>query len=271
MTLGYDSETHPTMRFLERRYRIGSEEAASLLMYGNSKGSVEARDNVNVPFRLPEGGAIWPLHYVCLHGLDAQDLSITNALIDIGADMEARSSNQDTALLMCANMSDRYGFVILLTRRGANVSARSSVIRTQTARHDGGYGTSHQTPLGLVLRHQCLHLRGARPDRVAVVNARRAYRQEAIAVLRSRNACLNDADFWTISNPDSWTTNLLDEEFGAALTADNSWTFPPAFKRTARLCLCDVNFRRGNFLGLSVFQFLARGDIIDFTPGCWGY
>ena len=97
-----------------------------------------------------------------------------------------------------------------------------------------------------------------------------------IEVLRNKGARLTDGDFFClwVDRGKRWDRKFLDR-YGAALTPQNRWSFPPCFFRTARMLGVETKTRDGVLgVGLSheiallrrIYAYLGRADVVGFFP-----
>ena len=97
-----------------------------------------------------------------------------------------------------------------------------------------------------------------------------------IGDLRRRGARLTDGDFFClwVDRAKRWDRKFLDI-YGAALTPQNAWSFPPCYFRTARMLGIETKTRDGVLgVGLShemallrrIYAYLGRADVVGFFP-----
>jgi len=219
---------------------------------------------------------VTPLHYLVSHTSPGMRTFLAlSAIVDAGADLEARSACGDTVLLAAtrsiATCYVRAGgpeeMIKFLVERGAAVNATSTAekkTRFGLLRHE-------QTALGIAIAQQ-LHL--------SPPAARVSIRDRQIGLidyLRSKGARLTDGDFFClwIDRAKRLERRILDKDYGAALTSQNAWTFPPSYFKAARLLSFNVRFRDGPLgRGLGhepallrrIVSFLGRADVKGFFP-----
>ena len=267
--------THPTVRYI-RAHALVDVYFERNFKWGQEPACREARAHVNEPFRCGASRRVLTMLHHCAMGSFSPGMCDAGSLLDVGAALEARCSQGDTALLACARdfpLQPETSFsetMKLLVERGADVRALS---QRELIQHDGVVPT-RETALGLVLTRE---LRYPRPRGSPAHAATQRTSRAVAALLRARGARLSDGDFWAIwgDRRRRQERAVLDRPFGAALRVDNAWSFPPAFFRAARLLVANVGLRDGPLgRGLAhetalverVFAFLGRGDIRDFEP-----
>lgn len=97
-----------------------------------------------------------------------------------------------------------------------------------------------------------------------------------IGDLRRRGARLTDGDFFClwVDRAKRWDRKFLDF-WGATLTPQNRWSFPPCYFRTARMLGIETKTRDG-VLGVGlchemallrrIYAYLGRADVVGFFP-----
>ena len=127
-----------------------------------------------------------------------------------------------------------------------------------------------QTALGLAIFDQ--GLRRMQDDRVS--RAQRVLIMELKRQTWGRG--ITDGDFFClwVDRGKRWDRKFLDR-YGAALTPQNAWSFPPCYFCTARLLAAEVRLRDG-ILGRglghelkllrNIYAYLGRADVVGFFP-----
>ena len=271
-------ETHPTLIYCRSRQTVlGS-------LVANTGGGFDLRApdaadavaHINDLLRV-DGGIVTPIYYwTCINTeIAPSHNNQIRKLLDAGADLEKRSTfhgHVDTLLLGVVRQHsawnwDRRTAVIsdLLWNRGAAIDA----VSTKELKTRFGMLPHRQTALGLAIFDQ--GLRQMRDDRVF-----RAQFQ-LIIWLRQCGARLTDGDFFClwVDRAKRWDRKFLDAIYGAALTPQNRWSFPPCFFRTARMLGIETKTRDGVLgVGLShemallrrIYAYLGRADVVGFFP-----
>ena len=270
-------ETHPTLIYCRSRQTVlGSLVANTGGGYDlTAPDAADAVAHINDLLRV-DGGIVTPIYYwSCINTEIAPYLySAIRALLEAGADFEKRSTfrgHDDTLLLGVvrhkdANNRDRSTLQImnLLRNHGAAIDA----VSTKELKTRFGMLPHRQTALGLAIFNQGLRI--MQDDRVS-----RSQRW-LIEVLRNKGARLTDGDYFClwVDRARRWDRKFLDR-YGAALTPQNRWSFPPCFFRTARMLGVETKTRDGVLgVGLShemallrrIYAYLGRADVVGFFP-----
>ena len=210
-----------------------------------------------------------PLFIACEKG----HTEVARKLLDAGADPETRSTyrgHADTLLLGLVRQHSAW------TRERSNLPvilpllSRAAINAVSTTELKTRFGVlpHRQTALGLAIFDQ--GLRQMRDDRV--LSAQR----DLILWLRRFRARLTDGDFFClwVDRGKRWDRKFLDR-YGATLTPQNRWTFPPCYFRTARMLGVETKTRDGVLgVGLShemallrrIYAYLGRADVVGFFP-----
>ena len=270
-------ETHPTLIYCRSRQTVlGS-------LVANTGGGFDLRApdaadavaHINDLLRV-DGGIVTPIYYwMCINTeIAPSHNNQIRKLLDAGADLEKRSTfhgHVDTLLFGVVRQHsawnwDRRTAVIsdLLWNRGAAIDA----VSTKELKTRFGMLPHRQTALGLAIFNQGLRI--MQDDRVS-----RSQRW-LIEVLRNKGARLTDGDYFClwIDRGKRWDRKFLDR-YGAALTPQNAWSFPPCYFCTARLLAAEVRLRDG-ILGRglghelkllrNIYAYLGRADVVGFFP-----
>ena len=270
-------ETHPTLIYCRSRQTVlGS-------LVANTGGGFDLRApdaadavaHINDLLRV-DGGIVTPIYYwMCINTeIAPSHNNQIRKLLDAGADLEKRSTfhgHVDTLLFGVVRQHsawnwDRRTAVIsdLLWNRGAAIDA----VSTKELKTRFGMLPHRQTALGLAIFNQGLRI--MQDDRVS-----RSQRW-LIEVLRNKGARLTDGDYFClwVDRARRWDRKFLDR-YGAALTPQNRWSFPPCYFRTARMLGVETKTRDGVLgVGLShemallrrIYAYLGRADIVGFFP-----
>jgi hypothetical protein len=152
----------------------------------------------------------------------------------------------------------------MLQLRGANFYA----VSTKELKTRFGMLPHQQTALGLAIFDQ--GLRRMQDDRVLTAQ------QCLIADLRRWGGRLTDGDYFClwVDRARRWDRKFLDR-YGATLTPQNRWSFPPCYFRTARMLGVETKTRDG-ILGVGlchetallrrIYAYLGRADVVGFFP-----
>ena len=271
-------ETHPTLIYCRSRQTVlGS-------LVANTGGGFDLRApdaadavaHINDLLRV-DGGIVTPIYYwMCINTeIAPSHNNQIQKLLDAGADIEKRSTfrgHVDTLLLGLVRQHnawtrDRGTAVItnlLRDRRAAIDAVSTTELKTRF-----GVLPHRQTALGLAIIDQ--GLRQMRDMRV--LHAQR----ELIGWLQYFGGRLTDGDFFClwVDRAKRWDRKFLDAIYGAALTPQNRWSFPPCFFRTARMLGIETKTRDGVLgVGLShemallrrIYAYLGRADVVGFFP-----
>ena len=267
-------ETHPTLIYCRSRQTVlGS-------LVANTGGGFDLRApdaadavaHINDLLRV-DGGIVTPIYYwTCINESIAPSHAVAiDKLLDAGADPEKRSTYRgrvDTLLLGLVRQHSAW------TRYRSNLPvilpllSRVAINAVSTTELKTRFGVlpHRQTALGLATFDQGL----MRDDRV--LSAQR----DLILWLRRFGARLTDGDFFClwVDRGKRRDRKLLDR-YGATLTPQNAWSFPPCYFRTARLLAAEVRLRDG-ILGQglghelkllrNIYAYLGRADIVGFFP-----
>ena len=270
-------ETHPTLIYCRSRQTVlGSLVANTGGGYDlTAPDAADAVAHINDLLRV-DGGIVTPIYYwSCINTEIAPYLySAIRALLEASADFEKRSTirgHDDTLLLGVvrhkdANNRDRSTLQIinLLRNRGAAIDA----VSTKELKTRFGMLPHRQTALGLAIFNQGLRI--MQDDRVS-----RSQRLLIIG-LKRQGGRLTDGDFFClwVDRAKRWDRKFLDF-WGATLTPQNRWSFPPCYFRAARLLAAEVRLRDG-ILGRglghelkllrNIYAYLGRADVVGFFP-----
>ena len=270
-------ETHPTLIYCRSRQHVLGSLVANV-GGGFDLTAPDAADavaHINDLLRV-DGGIVTPIYYwMCINTeIAPSHNNQIRKLLDAGADLEKRSTfhgHVDTLLLGVVRQHsawnwDRRTAVIsdLLWNRGAAIDA----VSTKELKTRFGMLPHRQTALGLAIFNQGLRI--MQDDRVS-----RSQRW-LIEVLRNKGARLTDGDYFClwVDRARRWDRKFLDR-YGAALTPQNRWSFPPCFFRTARMLGVETKTRDGVLgVGLSheiallrrIYAYLGRADVVGFFP-----
>ena len=270
-------ETHPTLIYCRSRQHVLGSLVANV-GGGFDLTAPDAADavaHINDLLRV-DGGIVTPIYYwMCINTeIAPSHNNQIRKLLDAGADLEKRSSfhgHVDTLLLGVVRQHsawnwDRRTAVIsdLLWNRGAAIDA----VSTKELKTRFGMLPHRQTALGLAIFNQGLRI--MQDDRVS-----RSQRW-LIEVLRNKGARLTDGDYFClwVDRARRWDRKFLDR-YGAALTPQNKWSFPPCYFRTARMLGIETKTRDGVLgVGLShemallrrIYAYLGRADVVGFFP-----
>ena len=267
-------DTHPTLIYCRSRQTVlGS-------LVANTGGGFDLRApdaadavaHINDLLRV-DGGIVTPIYYwTCINESIAPSHAVAiDKLLDAGADPEKRSTYRgrvDTLLLGLVRQHSAW------TRYRSNLPvilpllSRVAINAVSTTELKTRFGVlpHRQTALGLAIFDQGL----MRDDRV--LSAQR----DLILWLRRFGARLTDGDFFClwVDRGKRWDRKFLDR-YGAALTPQNRWSFPPCFFRTARMLGMETKTRDGVLgVGLShemallrrIYAYLGRADVVGFFP-----
>ena len=269
-------ETHPTLIYCRSRQTVlGS-------LVANTGGGFDLRApdaadavaHINDLLRV-DGGIVTPIYYwTCINESIAPSHAVAiDKLLDAGADPEKRSTYRgrvDTLLLGLVRQHSAW------TRYRSNLPvilpllSRVAINAVSTTELKTRFGVlpHRQTALGLAIFDK--GLRQMQDDRVSRLQ------HFLIAELRRRGARLTDGDFFClwVDRGKRWDRKFLDR-YGAALTPQNRWSFPPCFFRTARMLGVETKTRDGVLgVGLShemallrrIYAYLGRADVVGFFP-----
>ena len=101
--------------------------------------------------------------------------------------------------------------------------------------------------------------------------------QVLIGELKRLTRRITDGDYFClwVDRARRWDRKFLDEKYGAALTPQNRWSFPPCYFQTARMLGVETKTRDG-VLGVGlchemallrrIYAYLGRADIVGFFP-----
>jgi hypothetical protein len=268
-------ETHPTLIYCRSRQHVLGSLVANLHQYDlAAPDAADAVAHINDLLRL-DGGIVTPIYYwACLNTEIAPSHgSAIHKLLDAGADPEKRSTyrgHADTLLLGLVRQHSAW------TRERSNLPvilpllshAAINAVSTTELKTRFGVLPHRQTALGLAIFDQ--GLRQMRDDRV--LSAQR----DLILWLRRFGARLTDGDFFClwVDRGKRWDRKFL-ARYGATLTLQHRWSFPPCFFRTARLLAAEVRLRDG-ILGRglgheikllqNIITYLGRADVVGFFP-----
>ena len=271
-------DTHPTLIYCRsRQYVLGSLVANVGGGYDlTAPDAADAVAHINDLLRV-DGGIVTPIYYwTCINtDIAPAHLVAIGKLLDAGADPEKRSTFRgrvDTLLLGVVRQntpftSDRGTAVItnlLQDRRAAIDAVSTAELKTRF-----GVLPHRQTALGLAIFDQGLR----RMRDMRVLHAQR----ELIGWLHlSFGGRITDGDFFClwVDRAKRWDRKFLDI-YGATLTPQNAWSFPPCYFRTARLLAAEVRLRDG-ILGQglghelkllrNIYAYLGRADVVGFFP-----
>ena len=270
-------DTHPTLIYCRSRQTVlGSLVANTGGGYDlAAPDAADAVAHINDLLRV-DGGIVTPIYYwACLNTeIAPSHASSIRKLMDAGADIEKRSTyrgHADTLLLGLVRQHSAWtrdvsAAVIInyLLDSGAAIDA----VSTTELKTRFGVLPHRQTALGLAIFDK--GLRQMQDDRVSRLQ------HFLIAELRRRGARLTDGDFFClwVDRGKRWDRKFLDR-YGAALTPQNRWSFPPCFFRTARMLGVETKTRDG-VLGVGlchemallrrIYAYLGRADIVGFFP-----
>ena len=275
-------ETHPTLIYCRSRQTVLGSLVANV-GGGFDLTAPDAADavaHINDLLRV-DGGIVTPIYYwMCINTeIAPHHASSIRALLDAGADPEKRSTfhgHVDTLLLGVVRsgtslwerhvaLGHGWGVIIaMLQLRGVAFDA----VSTKELKTRFGMLPHQQTALGLAIFDQGL-LR-MQDDRVLTAQG------VLIMELKRQTRRITDGDFFClwVDRGKRWDRKFLDR-YGAALTRQNAWTFPPCYFRTARLLAAEVRLRDG-ILGRglgheikllqNIILYLGRADIVGFFP-----
>ena len=270
-------ETHPTLIYCRSRQHVLGSLVANV-GGGFDLTAPDAADavaHINDLLRV-DGGIVTPIYYwMCINTeIAPSHNNQIRKLLDAGADLEKRSTfhgHVDTLLLGVVRQHsawnwDRRTAVIsdLLWNRGAAIDA----VSTKELKTRFGMLPHRQTALGLAIFDQ--GLRRMQDDRVLTAQG------VLIMELKRQTRRITDGDFFClwVDRGKRWDRKFLDR-YGAALTPQNRWSFPPCFFRTARMLGVETKTRDGVLgVGLShemallrrIYAYLGRADIVGFFP-----
>ena len=271
-------ETHPTLIYCRSRQTVlGS-------LVANTGGGFDLRApdaadavaHINDLLRV-DGGIVTPIYYwACLNTeIAPSHASSIRKLMDAGADIEKRSTyrgHADTLLLGLVRQHSAWTrdvsaavIISYLLDSGAAIDA----VSTTELKTRFGVLPHRQTALGLAIFDKGLR----RMRDMRVLHAQR----ELIGWLHlSFGGRITDGDFFClwVDRAKRWDRKFLDI-YGATLTPQNAWSFPPCYFRTARLLAAEVRLRDG-ILGQglgheikllqNIIRYLGRADIVGFFP-----
>ena len=269
-------DTHPTLIYCRSRQHVLGSLVANLHQYDlAAPEAADAVAHINDLLRV-DGGIVTPIYYwTCINeNIAPSHASSISKLIGAGADPEKRSTFRgrvDTLLLglvrqHSARTRDVRTAVIIsyLLDRGDAIDA----VSTTELKTRFGVLPHRQTALGLAIFDK--GLRQMRDE--TVLHAQ----QLLIGNLRRRGARLTDGDFFClwVDRAKRWDRKFLDF-WGAALTPQNAWSFPPCYFRTARMLGIETKTRDG-VLGVGlchemallrrIYAYLGRADVVGFFP-----
>ena len=271
-------ETHPTLIYCRSRQHVLGSLVANI-GGGYDLAAPDAADavaHINDLLRV-DGGIVTPIYYwTCINTEIAPSHAVAiGKLLNAGADIEKRSTyhgHVDTLLLGLVRRQHS-----AWTRDGSNLTLISQLlghaaidaVSTKELKTRFGMLPHRQTALGLAIFNQGLRI--MQDDRVS-----RSQRY-LIEVLRNKGARLTDGDYFClwVDRARRWDRKFLDEKYGAALTPQNKWSFPPCFFRTARMLGVETKTRDGVLgVGLShemallrrIYAYLGRADVVGFFP-----
>ena len=271
-------DTHPTLIYCRSRQTVlGS-------LVANTGGGFDLRApdaadavaHINDLLRV-DGGIVTPIYYwACLNTeIAPSHASSIRKLMDAGADVEKRSTyrgHADTLLLGLVRQHSAWTrdvsaavIISYLLDSGAAIDA----VSTTELKTRFGVLPHRQTALGLAIFDKGLR----RMRDMRVLHAQR----ELIGWLHlSFGGRITDGDFFClwVDRAKRWDRKFLDI-YGATLTPQNAWSFPPCYFRTARLLAAEVRLRDG-ILGQglgheikllqNIIRYLGRADIVGFFP-----
>ena len=271
-------DTHPTLIYCRSRQTVlGS-------LVANTGGGFDLRApdaadavaHINDLLRV-DGGIVTPIYYwACLNTeIAPSHASSIRKLMDAGADIEKRSTyrgHADTLLLGLVRQHSAWTrdvsaavIISYLLDSGAAIDA----VSTTELKTRFGVLPHRQTALGLAIFDKGLR----RMRDMRVLHAQR----ELIGWLHlSFGGRITDGDFFClwVDRAKRWDRKFLDI-YGATLTPQNAWSFPPCYFRTARLLAAEVRLRDG-ILGQglgheikllqNIIRYLGRADIVGFFP-----
>ena len=268
-------ETHPTLIYCRSRQHVLGSLVANLHQYDlAAPEAADAVAHINDLLRV-DGGIVTPIYYwMCINTeIAPSHNNQIRKLLDAGADPEKRSTFRgrvDTLLLGLVRQHSAW------TRERSNLPvilpllshAAINAVSTTELKTRFGVLPHRQTALGLAIFDQ--GLRQMRDDRV--LSAQR----DLILWLRRFGARLTDGDFFClwVDRGKRWDRKFLDR-YGAALTPQNRWSFPPCYFRTARMLGIETKTRDGVLgVGLShemallrrIYAYLGRADVVGFFP-----
>jgi len=269
-------ETHPTLIYCRSRQTVlGS-------LVANTGGGFDLRApdaadavaHINDLLRV-DGGIVTPIYYwMCINTeIAPSHNNQIRKLLDAGADLEKRSTfhgHVDTLLLGVVRQHSAW------TRYRSNLPvilpllSRVAINAVSTTELKTRFGVlpHRQTALGLAIFDQGLR----RMRDMRVLHAQR----ELIGWLQYFGGRITDGDFFClwVDRGKRWDRKFLDR-YGAALTPQNRWSFPPCFFRTARMLGVETKTRDGVLgVGLSheiallrrIYAYLGRADVVGFFP-----
>ena len=269
-------ETHPTLIYCRSRQHVLGSLVANIAQYNlAAPDAADAVAHINDLLRTRDGGIVTPIYYwTCLNTeIAPSHLVAIGKLIDAGADIEKRSTfhgRVDTLLLGLVRQNSAYTgrptlpAISLLLDRGAAIDA----VSTTELKTRFGVLPHRQTALGLAIFNQGLR---SMLD-LRVLHAQR----DLIGDLRDEGARLTDGDFFClwVDRAKRWDRKFLDF-WGATLTPQNRWSFPPCYFRTARMLGIETKTRDG-VLGVGlchemallrrIYAYLGRADVVGFFP-----
>jgi hypothetical protein len=276
-------ETHPTLIYCRsRQHVLGS-------LVANSGGGFDLRApdaadavaHINDLLRV-DGGIVTPIYYwMCINTeIAPSHNNQIRKLLDAGADPEKRSTfhgHVDTLLFGVVRSGTSlwerhaalgHGWAVIISMlqlRGANFYA----VSTKELKTRFGMLPHQQTALGLAIFDQ--GLRRMQDDRVLTAQ------QVLIGELKRLTRRITDGDYFClwVDRARRWDRKFLDEKYGAALTPQNRWSFPPCYFRTARMLGIETKTRDG-VLGVGlchemallrrIYAYLGRADVVGFFP-----
>ena len=271
-------ETHPTLIYCRSRQTVlGS-------LVANTGGGFDLRApdaadavaHINDLLRV-DGGIVTPIYYwMCINTeIAPHHTSAISKLIGAGADIEKRSTFRgrvDTLLLGLVRQHNpwtRDRGTAVITNLLRDHRAAIDAVSTAELKTRFGVLPHRQTALGLAIFDQGLR----RMQDMRVLHAQR----ELIGWLHlSFGGRITDGDFFClwVDRAKRWDRKFLDS-WGAALTPQNAWSFPPCYFRTARLLAAEVRLRDG-ILGRglghelkllrNIYAYLGRADVVGFFP-----
>ncbi len=269
-------DTHPTLIYCRSRQHVLGSLVANLHQYDlAAPEAADAVAHINDLLRV-DGGIVTPIYYwTCINTeIAPAHLVGIRKLLDAGADPEKRSTfsgHLDTLLLGLVRRHSAWTrdgrtppVISLLLDRGDAIDA----VSTTELKTRFGMLPHRQTALGLAIFNQGLRI--MQDDRVLTAQ------QCLIADLRRWGGRLTDGDYFClwVDRARRWDRKFLDR-YGATLTPQNRWSFPPCYFRTARMLGVETKTRDG-ILGVGlchetallrrIYAYLGRADVVGFFP-----
>ena len=275
-------DTHPTLIYCRSRQHVLGSLVANLHQYDlAAPEAADAVAHINDLLRV-DGGIVTPIYYwMCINTeIAPSHNNQIRKLLDAGADPEKRSTfhgHVDTLLFGVVRSGTSlwerhaalgHGWAVIISMlqlRGANFYA----VSTKELKTRFGMLPHQQTALGLAIFDQ--GLRRMQDDRVLTAQ------QVLIGELKRLTRRITDGDYFClwVDRARRWDRKFLDEKYGAALTPQNRWSFPPCYFRTARMLGIETKTRDGVLgVGLShemallrrIYAYLGRADVVGFFP-----